>query len=179
MIMAGGTGGHIFPALSVAEHLRAQGWNIVWLGARRGMEARIVPPRGYTMAWVRMSGVRRSGMLRAAMLPLNLLIAFWQSARAIFRHRPDVVLGMGGYVTFPGGMMASLLNRPLVIHEQNSVAGLANRVLARLADRILTAFPHAFGARFRVLWVGNPVRAEIAALEPPEHRMAGRSGRRW
>ena len=176
MIMAGGTGGHIFPALSVAEHLRERGWNIVWLGVRTGMEARLVPPRGYVMAWVRMSGVRGTGLLRAALLPLNLLIAFWQSARAIFRHRPDVVLGMGGYVTFPGGMMASLLNRPLVIHEQNSVAGLANRVLARLADRILTAFPDAFGPRIRALWVGNPVREDIAALDPPERRVASRSG---
>ena len=135
MIMAGGTGGHIFPAMAVAEYLSVRGWHIVWLGTRRGMESRLVPSRGYTMAWVRMSGLRRSGLLRAALLPLNLLIAFGQSARAIFRHRPDVVLGMGGYVTFPGGMMASLLNRPLVIHEQNSIAGLANRVLARLADR--------------------------------------------
>lgn len=176
MIMAGGTGGHIFPALAVADCLRAQGWSVVWLGARTGMEARLIPPRGYTMAWVRMSGVRRSGVLRIALLPLNLLIAFWQSARAIFRHRPDVILGMGGYVTFPGGMMASLLNRPLVIHEQNSVAGLANRVLARLADRILAAFPDAFGPGKRALWVGNPVREEIAAIDPPESRMAGRSG---
>ena len=177
MIMAGGTGGHIFPALAVAQHLHAQGWKIVWLGARKGMEARLVPPHGYTMAWVRMSGVRRSGMLRVALLPLNLLIAFWQSACAIFRHRPDVVLGMGGYVTFPGGMMASLLNRPLVIHEQNSVAGLANRVLARLADRILAAFPDAFGPGIATSWVGNPVRSDIASLAPPDSRMAHRSGR--
>jgi UDP-N-acetylglucosamine--N-acetylmuramyl-(pentapeptide) pyrophosphoryl-undecaprenol N-acetylglucosamine transferase len=177
MIMAGGTGGHIFPALSVAEYLETAGWNIVWLGARDGMEARLVPPRGYTMAWVRMSGVRRSGALRLALLPLNLLVAFWQSARAIFVHRPDVVLGMGGYITFPGGMMASLLNRPLVIHEQNSIAGLANRVLARLADRILAAFPDAFGPHISVSWVGNPVRDDIAALDRPETRMAVRSGR--
>lgn len=177
MIMAGGTGGHIFPALSVAEYLRAAGWNIVWLGVRSGMEARLVPPRGYTMAWVRMSGVRRSGVLRIALLPANLLVAFWQSARAIFRHRPDVVLGMGGYVTFPGGMMASLFNRPLVIHEQNSIAGLANRVLARLADRILAAFPDAFSANVAASWVGNPVRNDIAALDSPETRMAARSGR--
>lgn len=177
MIMAGGTGGHIFPAMAVAEYLSVRGWHIVWLGTRRGMESRLVPSRGYTMAWVRMSGLRRSGLLRAALLPLNLLIAFGQSARAIFRHRPDVVLGMGGYVTFPGGMMASLLNRPLVIHEQNSIAGLANRVLARLADRVLAAFPRAFGARVDVLWVGNPVREDIAALDPPEMRMHDRSGR--
>ncbi|MBI4205888.1 MAG: undecaprenyldiphospho-muramoylpentapeptide beta-N-acetylglucosaminyltransferase [Betaproteobacteria bacterium] len=177
MIMAGGTGGHIFPALSVADYLRAQGWNIVWLGARSGMEGTLIPPRGYTMAWVRFSGIRGKGLLSLVLLPLNLLIAFWQSARAIFLHRPDVVLGMGGYVAFPGGMMASLLNRPLVIHEQNSVAGLANRVLARLADRILAAFPGAFGTRVAAAWVGNPVREDIAALEPPEARLRGRSGR--
>jgi UDP-N-acetylglucosamine--N-acetylmuramyl-(pentapeptide) pyrophosphoryl-undecaprenol N-acetylglucosamine transferase len=176
IIMAGGTGGHIFPALAVADELRAAGWNIVWLGTRGGMEARIVPPRGYVMAWVRMSGLRRKGLVRMALLPLNLLIAFWQSARAIFRHRPDVVLGMGGYVTFPGGMMASLLDRPLLIHEQNSVAGLANRVLARLADRVLAAFPNAFGQNIIASWVGNPVRDDIAALAPPDVRMRDRSG---
>lgn len=176
MVMAGGTGGHIFPALAVAEYLRAEGWNIVWLGVRGGMEERVVALRGYTMAWVRFSGVRGKGLARLALLPLNLLVAFWQSARAIFLHRPDVVLGMGGYVAFPGGMMASLLNRPLVIHEQNSVAGLANRILARLADRILTAFPDVFGRQIGAIWVGNPVRGEIAALAPPELRFAGRSG---
>lgn len=177
MIMAGGTGGHIFPALSVAEYLRTQNWNVVWLGTRGGMEAVLVPPKGYAMAWIRFSGVRNKGWLRALLLPLNLLIAFWQSARAIFLHRPDVVLGMGGYVTFPGGMMASLLDRPLVIHEQNSVAGLANRVLARLADRVLVAFPDAFGSSGAVIWTGNPVRNDIAALDAPEARYAGRSGR--
>lgn len=176
MIMAGGTGGHIFPALAVAHYLHAQGWNVVWLGVRSGMEEKVVPAHGYTMAWVRFSGVRGKGALRLALLPLNLLIAFWQSARAIFLHRPDVVLGMGGYVAFPGGMMASLLNRPLVIHEQNSVAGLANRVLARIADRILTAFPDAFGPRVAAKWVGNPVRADIVALAPPDVRFAGRAG---
>lgn len=176
MIMAGGTGGHIFPALSVAEYLRAQGWNIVWLGAKTGMEAQVVPPKGYAMAWVRFSGLRGKGLLRKALLPLNLLIAFWQSARAIFLHRPDVVLGMGGYIAFPGGMMASLLNRPLAIHEQNAVAGLSNRVLARLADAVLVAFPDAFRATATV-WTGNPVRAGISALGAPETRYAARSGR--
>lgn len=176
MIMAGGTGGHIFPALAVAEHLRAQGWNVVWLGSRAGMEARLVAPRGYTMAWIRFSGVRGRRWLRVAWLPLELLVAFWQSARAIFAHRPDVVLGMGGYVSFPGGMMAAFLNRPLVIHEQNSVAGLANRVLAKLADRVLTSFPGAFGASTAVIWTGNPVREEIARIAPPEARYAARAG---
>jgi UDP-N-acetylglucosamine--N-acetylmuramyl-(pentapeptide) pyrophosphoryl-undecaprenol N-acetylglucosamine transferase len=176
MIMAGGTGGHIFPALAVAEHLRAQGWNIVWVGVRGGMEERLIAPRGYAMAWVRFSGLRGRGILAAALLPLNLLIAFWQTARAIFAHRPDVVLGMGGYVSFPGGMMASFLNRPLAIHEQNSVAGLANRVLARLADRVLTTFPGAFGEATAVIWTGNPVREEIATMAPPENRYAARAG---
>ena len=176
MIMAGGTGGHIFPALSVAEHVRAAGWNVVWLGSRAGMEARLVPARGYPMAWIRFSGVRRSGVVPMATLPLNLLIAFWQSARALFVHRPDVVLGMGGYVAFPGGMMASLLNRPLVIHEQNSVAGLTNRVLGYLADKVLAGFPGAFGKKSKAEWTGNPVRADIAAIAPPEQRFAQRHG---
>lgn len=177
MIMAGGTGGHIFPALSVAERLRRDGWKVVWLGSRAGMEATLIPARGYSMAWIRMSGVRGKSWLRMALLPLDLVIAFWQSARAIFAHRPDVVLGMGGYVAFPGGMMASLLNRPLVIHEQNSVAGLANRVLARLADRVLAGFPDSFGARILSEWTGNPVREDIAGLATPEARCAGRTGR--
>jgi UDP-N-acetylglucosamine--N-acetylmuramyl-(pentapeptide) pyrophosphoryl-undecaprenol N-acetylglucosamine transferase len=177
LIMAGGTGGHIFPALSVAEFLRERGWNIVWLGSRAGMEATLVPPKGYTMAWMRFSGLRGKGIFRAFMLPLNLLLAFWQSASAIFQYRPDVVLGMGGYIAFPGGLMASLLNRPLVIHEQNSVAGLANRVLARLADRVLVAFPNAFSGRVKETWIGNPVRVDIGGITAPEIRYQARSGR--
>jgi UDP-N-acetylglucosamine--N-acetylmuramyl-(pentapeptide) pyrophosphoryl-undecaprenol N-acetylglucosamine transferase len=176
MIMAGGTGGHIFPALSVAEDLRAHGWNIVWLGAKTGMEATLVTPKGYTMAWISMTGVRGKGVLRFALLPMQLLIAFWQSARAIFAHRPDVVLGMGGYVSFPGGMMASLLNRPLAIHEQNSIAGLANKVLAQIADRVLGGFPAAFGDSTAVIWTGNPVRDDIAALAEPAARYGTRAG---
>ncbi|HEV2007840.1 MAG TPA: undecaprenyldiphospho-muramoylpentapeptide beta-N-acetylglucosaminyltransferase [Burkholderiales bacterium] len=176
MIMAGGTGGHIFPALAVADYLRAQDWRVVWLGTKAGMESTLAAPRGYTMAWISVTGVRGKGLLRLALLPLQLLIAFWQSARAIFAHRPDVVLGMGGYVSFPGGMMASLFNRPLAIHEQNSIAGLANRVLARVADRVLTGFPDAFSASTAVVWSGNPVRTEIAALAAPEERYRSRSG---
>lgn len=178
MIMAGGTGGHIYPAISVAEYLREKGWTIVWLGSQAGMEAHIVPPHGYVMAWIRFSGLRGKGLLRAAMLPFNLLIAFWQSAHAIFTYRPDVVLGMGGYVAFPGGMMASLLNRPLVIHEQNSVAGWSNRVLARLADKVLVAFPNAFKNKTSVSWVGNPVRADIGAMDAPEVRYDARDNAR-
>ncbi len=177
MIMAGGTGGHIFPALSVADALRRADWNVVWLGSRAGMEATLIPARGYTMAWIRFAAVRGKGWLRTVLLPLDLLIAFWQAARAIFLHRPDVVLGMGGYVAFPGGMMASLLNRPLVIHEQNAVAGLANRVLARLADRVLAGFPGAFGPGLAAQWTGNPVREDVAAVAAPRERFRGRSGR--
>jgi len=158
--------------MSVADDLRTQGWRVVWLGSHAGMEARLVPPKGYDMAWIRFSGLRGKGLARLLTLPFSLLIACAQSARAIFTHRPDVVLGMGGYVAFPGGLMASLLRRPLVIHEQNSVAGLTNRVLARLADRVLMAFPNAFKNSRRGMWVGNPVRADIAAVAAPQVRYA-------
>lgn len=176
LIMAGGTGGHIFPALAVADVVRDRGWNVVWLGARGGMEERLVPPRGYPTVWIRFGGVRGKGLLRQLLLPAALLIAFWQSAQAIFRHRPDVVLGMGGYAAFPGGMMAALFAKPLVIHEQNAIPGLANRVLAGVADRVLSAFPDAFSGRVDVVWSGNPVRADIVNLPPPEARFANRSG---
>lgn len=173
MVMAGGTGGHIFPGIAVAEELRARGWRIVWMGNPEGMEARIVPSRGYDTAWVRFGALRGKGLLRKLLLPVNLLSGFWQALREIRRARPDVVLGMGGYITFPGGMMAALLGRPLVLHEQNSVAGLANRVLARVADRVLSGFPEVLE---KAEWMGNPVRAEIAAVLPPAERMAGREG---
>jgi UDP-N-acetylglucosamine--N-acetylmuramyl-(pentapeptide) pyrophosphoryl-undecaprenol N-acetylglucosamine transferase len=173
MIMAGGTGGHVFPALAVADLLRERGWRVVWMGVPGSMEAKLVPARGYAMAWVNFSGLRGKGLLAKLLLPLRLLKAFWQSATAIRRERPDVVLGMGGYISFPGGMMASLLNRPLVVHEQNSVAGLANKVLAGVADRVLAAFPNAIA---RAAVTGNPVRAEITALPGPASRFAGRAG---
>jgi UDP-N-acetylglucosamine--N-acetylmuramyl-(pentapeptide) pyrophosphoryl-undecaprenol N-acetylglucosamine transferase len=173
MIMAGGTGGHVFPALAVADYLRARDWRVVWLGARAGMEATLVPQHGYDIAWVRFAGVRGKGLLAKLLLPLNLLIAFWQSLQALRAVRPNVVLGMGGYIAFPGGMMAALLGRPLAIHEQNSIAGLANRVLAAVADRTLVAFP---GALPKSLLTGNPVRTAIAQVAPPTTRFAGRTG---
>jgi len=172
--MAGGTGGHIFPALAVADLLREQGWQVTWLGAPDSMEAELVPKHGYEMAMVRFSGLRGKGLLRKLLLPLNLAVALWQSAVAIFAHRPDVVLGMGGYITFPGGLMAALLRRPLVIHEQNSVAGLSNRVLARIATRVLSGFPEVLPT---AVWCGNPVRSSIAALPEPQQRYAARSGK--
>jgi UDP-N-acetylglucosamine--N-acetylmuramyl-(pentapeptide) pyrophosphoryl-undecaprenol N-acetylglucosamine transferase len=173
MIMAGGTGGHVFPALAVADHLRALGWRVVWLGARSGMEATLVPKHGFEMAWVRFSGLRGKGVVAKLLLPLNLLVAFGQSLRALRAQRPDVVLGMGGYIAFPGGMMAALLGRPLAIHEQNSVAGLANRVLSGVADHVLVAFPDALR---KATFVGNPVREAIARIAPPAERFAGRTG---
>jgi UDP-N-acetylglucosamine--N-acetylmuramyl-(pentapeptide) pyrophosphoryl-undecaprenol N-acetylglucosamine transferase len=172
MVMAGGTGGHVYPALAVADALRSRGWNVFWLGTRAGLEARVVPAAGIEMVWVSMGGVRGKGLLNKLLLPTTLLVAFWQSLATIRQRRPDAVLGMGGYTAFPGGMMASLMNKPLVIHEQNSVGGLTNRILACLADRVLTAFPQAFTSkRDRPLpcgkvnaeWVGNPVRGDIVA----------------
>ncbi len=174
LIMAGGTGGHIYPGLAVADVLRAQGWNVVWLGAPNSMEAELVPKHGYPVAWVNFSGVRGKGLLRLLTLPFTLLRALGQSADAILRHRPDVVLGMGGYITLPGGVMAVLLRRPLVIHEQNSIAGMSNKVLAKLATRVLSGFPCVLN---RAEWCGNPVRADIAALPEPQVRYAGRSGK--
>ena len=174
LVMAGGTGGHVFPGLAVADYLHAHGWRVVWMGNPEGMEAKLVPTRGYEMAWVRFAALRGKGLSRKLLLPLNLLRAFWQAQRQLSRVRPNVVLGMGGYVTFPGGMMAALCGRPLVVHEQNSVAGLANRVLAGVADRVLGGFP---GVLKKGEWTGNPVRAEIAALPRPAQRYAGRSGR--
>ena len=174
LIMAGGTGGHVFPGLAVADEMRGRGWKVVWMGARGGMEARLVPARGYPVEWIRAAALRGKGLAAKLLLPLNLLIGFWQSARAIFRVRPDVVLSMGGYVAFPGGMMASLLARPLAVHEQNAIAGLTNRVLAGVAEKVMEAFP---GALKRAEWTGNPVRAEIAAIAQPGVRYAGRNGR--
>ena len=173
LIMAGGTGGHIFPGLAVADEMRAAGWDVVWMGARGGMEERLVPPRGHKTAWIRARAARGKGVVQKLLLPSNLLLSFWESARHIRRIRPDVVLGLGGYVAFPGGMMASLLNRPLALHEQNAIAGLANRVLQAVSDKAMVAFP---GALKGAEWTGNPVRREIAALPTPEQRFAGRSG---
>ncbi|MEY2632477.1 MAG: undecaprenyldiphospho-muramoylpentapeptide beta-N-acetylglucosaminyltransferase [Pseudomonadota bacterium] len=173
LVMAGGTGGHIFPAIAVAEHLKEAGWHIAWLGNPDGMEARRVPQLGYQMVWVRFAALRGKGLMRKLMLPVNLLRGFVQAAKAIREVKPSAVLGMGGYITFPGGVMARLLGRPLVVHEQNSIAGMANRVLARLSRRSLCGFPNALPDS---AWVGNPVRSDIAALPAPAARFAGRSG---
>jgi UDP-N-acetylglucosamine--N-acetylmuramyl-(pentapeptide) pyrophosphoryl-undecaprenol N-acetylglucosamine transferase len=173
LVMAGGTGGHIFPGLAVAEALRDAGWRVHWLGAPDSMESQLVPPRGFAFEPVAFGGVRGKGIQTLALLPLRLLRAFWQSLQVVRRVKPDVVLGLGGYITFPGGMMASLWSKPLVLHEQNSVAGLANKVLAQLADRVFTAFPGVFKTG---QWVGNPLRRAFTEQATPAERFAGRSG---
>jgi UDP-N-acetylglucosamine--N-acetylmuramyl-(pentapeptide) pyrophosphoryl-undecaprenol N-acetylglucosamine transferase len=173
LIMAGGTGGHIFPGLAVAQEMRSAGWEVAWMGSRGGMEERLVPQHGYRTAWIRARAARGQGLAHKLLLPASLLYSFWESAQQIRRLKPDVVLGLGGYVAFPGGMMASLLNKPLALHEQNAIAGLANRILAGLSDKAMVAFPNALkGAE----WTGNPVRADIAAILPPERRFAARQG---
>jgi UDP-N-acetylglucosamine--N-acetylmuramyl-(pentapeptide) pyrophosphoryl-undecaprenol N-acetylglucosamine transferase len=174
LIMAGGTGGHIFPGLAVAEALREKGWKVHWLGGPQSMESRLVPPRGFAYEPIDFSGVRGKGLLTLALLPLRLLKAFWQSFVVVRRVKPDVVVGLGGYITFPGGMMAALLGKPLILHEQNSVAGMANKVLARVADLVLTTFPDVFA---KGQWIGNPLRKEFSEQAPPAERFAQRSGK--
>ncbi|MES2975089.1 MAG: undecaprenyldiphospho-muramoylpentapeptide beta-N-acetylglucosaminyltransferase [Pseudomonadota bacterium] len=173
LVMAGGTGGHIFPGLAVADALRDKGWRVHWLGAPGSMEAQIVPPRGFAFETIDFSGVRGKGLTTLVLLPLRLLNAFWQAIQVVRRVKPDVVVGLGGYISFPGGMMSVLLGKPLVLHEQNSVAGMANKVLAGVADRVFTAFPRVFGKGH---WVGNPLRTAFTQQPDPATRFAGRSG---
>lgn len=174
LVMAGGTGGHIFPGLAVAEGLREKGWQVHWLGGPNSMESRLVPPRGFAYEQIDFSGVRGKGMLTLAFLPLRLLTAFWQSIGVIRRVKPDVVVGLGGYITFPAGMMAVLLRKPLILHEQNSVAGLANKVLAGVAHRVFTTFPGVFA---QGEWIGNPLRREFLEQKPPHERAFRANGR--
>jgi len=175
MIMAGGTGGHVFPALAVAAELRARGAEVFWLGTRRGLEAKLVPTAGIDMEWLSVSGLRGKSAGTLLLAPFQLLRAAAQVLMVILRQRPTVVLGMGGFVTGPGGLVTWLLRKPLVIHEQNSIAGMTNRLLAPLAQRVCAAFPNTF-RRADVLHTGNPVRRDIAALPAPEQRFAARSG---
>lgn len=173
LIMAGGTGGHIFPGLAVAQALREQGWRVHWLGAPDSMEARLVPPQGFALETIEFGGVRGKGLKTLALLPFRLLKAFWQALAVVRRVQPDVLVGFGGYITFPGGMMGVLAGKKLVLHEQNSVAGAANKVLAGVADRVFTAFP---GALKQAQWVGNPLRESFLRQPDPAQRFAGRSG---
>jgi UDP-N-acetylglucosamine--N-acetylmuramyl-(pentapeptide) pyrophosphoryl-undecaprenol N-acetylglucosamine transferase len=188
LIMAAGSGGHVFPGLAIAKELVARGWKVHWMGTPAGMEGKLVKQAGYPMTSVNMSGVRGKGVAAWLVLPFKVLIALWQSTVAIFRIRPDVVMSMGGYVAFPGGMMAALWGKPLVVHEPGAVAGITNRVLAPVADRVIVGMEGAFDRRVaqrwanllpkprRVAWLGTPVRDEIAAMPAPDERYAGRAG---
>lgn len=173
LVMAGGTGGHIFPGLAVAEALRARGWRVHWLGVPASMEERLVPPRGFAFEPVEFGGVRGKGLKTLALLPWRLACALTQARRVLKRVQPDVVLGLGGYITVPGGLAARLASVPILLHEQNSIAGLSNRWLARLAERSFSAYPDALPGGE---WVGNPLRAEFLAQPEPVLRFAGRSG---
>jgi UDP-N-acetylglucosamine--N-acetylmuramyl-(pentapeptide) pyrophosphoryl-undecaprenol N-acetylglucosamine transferase len=175
-IMAGGTGGHVFPALAVAEVLRGRGVPVFWIGTRAGMEARLVPARGIDMEWISISGVRGKGLKTLLAAPWRLAGALGEAAGILRRRDPAVVLGMGGFVAGPGGLMARAQRRPLVIQEQNSVPGMTNQWLARIASRVFEAFPGSFPAARRAVTSGNPVRAAIAALPAPAQRLQGRSG---
>ena len=188
LIMAAGTGGHIFPGLAIARELELRGWNVHWMGTPWGMENQIVGDAGYPMVNINISGVRGKGIAAWIFLPLRILIGFMQSTIAIFRIRPDVVLSLGGYVAFPGGMMAVLWGRPLVVHEPGAVAGITNRILAMVADRVIVGMEGAFDRKVatqwanripkprRVEWLGTPVREEIAQVPPPGERFIAHSG---
>lgn len=176
LIMAGGTGGHVFPALAVAEALQAEGAEVRWLGTRRGLEARLVPAAGIVLETLTVSGLRGKGLLSWLGAPFKLSWALCQSLVVIMRFRPMAVLGMGGFASGPGALVTWLLHLPLLIHEQNAVAGFTNRLLARIAGRVLAAFPGAFPGRYEVLLTGNPVRPGIAALAAPATRFQSHSG---
>ena len=178
LVMAGGTGGHIFPGLAVAQALRERGWRVLWLGgtgsaAQPSMESRLVPAQGFAFEAIDFSGVRGKGVRTLIMLPWRLLRACWQSIRVLRRIRPDVVVGLGGYISLPAGLMSRLLGIPLVLHEQNSVAGMANKVLATVASRVFTAFPQVMK---KGRWIGNPLRASFIGRPDPAVRFTGRSG---
>ena len=177
LIMAGGTGGHVFPALAVAKVLRERGVPVVWLGVPDSMEARLVPANGFPIEWVRVRGIRGKGWTAWLAAPFRVAAAVIEAARILRRLKPRAVLGAGGYVSGPGGVAAWLLRIPLLIHEQNAVAGLTNRWLARFASEVLEAFPGSFGPGVEAQTVGNPVRADIAGIAPPAARFAGRGPR--
>ena len=176
LVMAGGTGGHVYPALAVAQALQANSRDVVWLGTRRGLESRIIPAAGIDMEWISVQGLRRKGAGALLLAPFQLAWALLQSLGVIFRRRPAAVLGMGGFVSGPGGVAAWLTRRPLLIHEQNAAAGLTNRLLARLARVVLQAFPGSFNSRVHAETVGNPVREDIMAISAPAARYDERRG---
>src|SRR5262245_2215440 len=173
--MAGGTGGHVFPALALARLLRQQSLEVVWLGTPRGLEARVIPAEGIPIEHLSVGGLRGKGALTWIAAPFRLTLALTQALKVMRRHRPVVVVGLGGFVTGPGGVAAWLTRRPLVIHEQNAVAGMTNRMLSRIARRVLEAFPASFPPGAHAERVGNPVRREIASLAAPAERFGSRA----
>ncbi len=177
LIMAGGTGGHVYPALAVADYLRKRDVSVSWLGTRRGLEARVVTGADFPLHTISVSGLRGKGLMGWLLAPLRLNMALMQALMILLRLRPHAVLGMGGFVTGPGGLAAFILSRPLLIHEQNAVAGLTNRLLSHIADRVLAAFPGAFRKPGLAEVVGNPVRESISRLSAPAERFAERKGR--
>lgn len=177
LIMAGGTGGHIYPGLAVARVLHDHGCDVVWLGTRQGLEANLVPPAGFQMEWISIKGLRGRGISGWLLLPFRMLFAMVQALSVFLRRRPSVVLSMGGFVAGPGGIVAWLLRRPLVIHESNAVPGFTNRCLAPLATRVLCGFPATFGKRPQVEHVGNPVRKDICEIPAPGQRLSADGNR--
>ncbi len=175
LITAGGTGGHVYPGLAVARALIAQGIPVVWMGTRKGLEARVIPEAGIEMAWLEVNALRGKGLMTTLLAPVNLVRALWQSFQIMRRYRPAAVLGMGGFVAGPGGLVAALMGIPVVIHEQNAVAGLTNKLLSNVCRRILEGFPHTFPVSAKVMATGNPVRLDIANLPEPAERAASRA----
>lgn len=176
LIMAGGTGGHVFPALAVAKHLREQGVEVTWLGTQRGLESRVVPENNFPIEYISIAGLRGNGLLGWLLSPFRLVYAISQSLGVIRRIKPGAVLGMGGFVTGPGGMASWLMRTPLLVHEQNAVGGLTNCLLSRFARVVMQAFPNTFAEKVHAEVTGNPVRSDIASLPTPAERFAGRTG---
>jgi UDP-N-acetylglucosamine--N-acetylmuramyl-(pentapeptide) pyrophosphoryl-undecaprenol N-acetylglucosamine transferase len=176
MIMAGGTGGHVFPALAVADELKQRQVEVSWMGTAKGIEARLVPEAGYPLSFISIAGLRGNGALGWLLAPLRVLKAVWEAVRIMKQTQPDVVMGLGGFASGPGGVAAWLLKKPLLIHEQNAIPGLTNRLLARIARRVLTGFPNSFDAKYQAEWVGNPVRKSIEDLPMPHLRQSEAQG---
>ena len=174
MILAGGTGGHVYPALAVADELRLRGVPVVWMGTKKGIEARLVPEAGIDVDWLGMSGLRGKGVITLLLAPMKIIMACYQAIKIIRKRKPSVILGMGGFVSAPGGVMAWLTRVPLLIHEQNAVPGMSNRILSKIASKVMEAFPNSFHTRAE--YVGNPVRRSITSLASPQQRNKNREG---
>lgn len=173
LIMAGGTGGHVFPALAVAEVMKQQGVVVAWVGTKKGIEAKLVPEAGHPLHFIHVQGLRGNGLIGWLLAPFKLIKAVVEALQIIRQFKPNIVLGLGGFASGPGGVAAWLMRKPLVIHEQNAIPGLTNRLLSKIAKRVLQGFDNSFNS---AQWVGNPVRANIEAMSSPEQRFSGRTG---